>query len=242
MEPISNTTLLIGASSSFGLAIAKALTNDEQQLIITHNSEIGRNMLSEFNQTKSIKIFSLDVTDESLVTNFAKQLPQSVNNIIYSVSAPLSFKSFREETWADYEIHWQTQVKGLWFIIHEILLGEHNLKNIIAIGSTAAFSVPPARLSSYNTAKYALIGLMRSMAVELAPLKIAVNLISPGVTGQGISNIFPDKILELAKAQTPFKRLANADDVVLSVRFLLSQKEAFLTGLNIPLDGGLHMN
>ena len=91
----------------------------------------------------------------------------------------------------------------------------------------------------HATAKSALIGLTRTLARDLGPHGITVNLISPGMTLTDYSQSLPDDLKARVAAQTPLRRLATPDDVTGAVLFYASPLAGFVTGANIAPDGGL---
>ncbi|MBU1036476.1 SDR family oxidoreductase [Patescibacteria group bacterium] len=237
-------TFIIGATSTFGKATANELLNDGHDLLLTYFSK--ENELSDFKKIAKEKgseliILQLDVTNELQVNKIIEESPIKINNVVYSVSAPIEFKTINEENWDDFEKQLNVQIKGLWQIIKKLISDAHPLQSVVVIGSACLFNVPPARLTSYTVGKYGLLGLVRSLANEFSSRKITVNMISPGVSGEGLSSVYPQKFLELVKSQTPLKRLVKVKDVAYLVKFLLSKEAEYLTGLNIPIDGGIHM-
>ena len=108
---------------------------------------------------------------------------------------------------------------------------------IITIGSFAT-DKPNTQWSHYITAKSALIGLTKSLALEFAPLGININMISPSLLNTELTTNIPERTKLLTAAQTPLRRLANISDVAGAISFLASEKSDFLAGENIRINGG----
>jgi len=98
-----------------------------------------------------------------------------------------------------------------------------------------------------GAAKAAAESLVRALALELGPLGITVNGVSPGFTDtdssrmyveQALARDFAEAAAELANA-TPVRRIGTVDDVAGLVGFLVSEEAGFLTGQTIVLDGGI---
>ena len=87
---------------------------------------------------------------------------------------------------------------------------------------------------SYSVSKSALIGLTRHLANEWGQFGIRVNCISPG----GIENHQPDLFVNNYKKFTPLNKMASPSDVINAIEYLISEKSKYITGINLPVDGG----
>ncbi len=94
--------------------------------------------------------------------------------------------------------------------------------------------------SAYATAKGALMTLTRALAKELGPQGIRVNAVCPGLIGTSFHDIFSKPEGRKAVAgNTPLRREGKAEEVAAVVAFLASEDAAFLTGVNMDVNGGL---
>lgn len=93
-------------------------------------------------------------------------------------------------------------------------------------------------MSDYVSAKYALLGLSKALAVEWASDQIRVNAVSPGMIQTDLTQHYHDRIFKMEASRTPLKRIAQPSDVANSVAFLLSKDSSFLTGVNLFVTGG----
>ena len=94
-------------------------------------------------------------------------------------------------------------------------------------------------VSVYSAAKAGLEGLTRSLARELGPAGIRVNLVAPGYFESAMSEALADERRAQVVRRTPLGRLATTEDVTDAIRFLLSDKARFITGQTLVIDGGL---
>ncbi|MFG2279655.1 SDR family NAD(P)-dependent oxidoreductase [Streptomyces asoensis] len=109
--------------------------------------------------------------------------------------------------------------------------------SIVNVGSSAALTAhfPVA----YTTSKWALRGLSRVAALELGPRGIRVNTVHPGYIETGMTASAAPAFRAANVRETPLSRTGTVDDVTPLIVFLLSDESSFLTGADIPVDGGL---
>lgn len=100
------------------------------------------------------------------------------------------------------------------------------------------------QLSAYSTAKAAIAGLSRSLAVELAPDNIRVNYMCPGFIPTTLTNRYTEhpQVSKALLAQMPMRRFGTPEEVAKVALFLASDDSAYTTGEGIMVDGGMSLN
>jgi 3-oxoacyl-[acyl-carrier protein] reductase len=93
--------------------------------------------------------------------------------------------------------------------------------------------------ANYAAAKAGIIGLTKSLAKELGARGVRVNAIAPGYIDTPMTQALPEETRKMIVEATPLKSIGTADDVASAVVFLASPQARYLTGVTLPVDGGL---
>jgi len=96
----------------------------------------------------------------------------------------------------------------------------------------------PPSFAHYGAAKAGMIQLTRYLACELGPLAIRVNAISPGPFPSPDSRARYPKLMQNLKAKVPLGRLGEPEELAGAIAYLASDASRFVTGINLPVDGG----
>uniref|UniRef100_A0A7C3UKL7 3-oxoacyl-[acyl-carrier-protein] reductase n=1 Tax=Geoglobus ahangari TaxID=113653 RepID=A0A7C3UKL7_9EURY len=93
--------------------------------------------------------------------------------------------------------------------------------------------------ANYAASKAGLIGLTKALALELARYGIRVNAVAPGFTETDMTAKIPEKVREKILSRIPMKRFADPDEIAKVVVFLASDDASYITGVTIPVSGGM---
>ena len=93
--------------------------------------------------------------------------------------------------------------------------------------------------ANYAAAKAGIIGLTKSLAKELGSRGVRVNAIAPGYIDTPMTQALPEETRSMIVTATPLRRMGTTDDVAAAVVFLASPQARFITGVVLPVDGGL---
>ena len=111
---------------------------------------------------------------------------------------------------------------------------------IINITSVSGIMGNPGQ-ANYASAKAGLIGLTKTIAQELAGRGVTCNAVAPGFVATDMTAAMNEQVLTQAVSKVPMKRMAQPEDIAGVVAFLAGDEAAYITGVVIPVDGGLSM-
>lgn len=246
MQDNERVTIVTGASRGVGQAIAEALAATGGRVVIAYRAdhEAARSTVASVEQRGGQAVaVAADIAGADgpgAIVDAADRAFGRIDAIVHCATPHIDRKPFLDTPADEFRAFFDTYVIGLTELVRLTAPGmkERRHGRIVAILSSAIVEVPP-KLSAYTTAKHALLGLCRSLAVELGPWNITVNAVSPSlVIGRHADDLGAAGREAIAR-KTPLRRLAQADDVAQSVKFLLSDKAAFVSGANLPVTGGL---
>ncbi|MFF4584971.1 SDR family NAD(P)-dependent oxidoreductase [Streptomyces sp. NPDC001388] len=223
---LGKVVVVTGAAGGQGAAEAEALTREGARVIAT-------------DVTEAPGCRRLDVTSEKDWTELAAELREAygqvhglVNNA--GVTWRARIDAVRPEDMA--RVH-AVNVTGPLLGIRTLAPLMRPGASIVNVGSSAALTAhyPVA----YTASKWALRGLSRTAATELGPRGIRVNIIHPGFIETEMTASAAPAFRVANLRETPLGRTGTVEDVTPLVVFLLSDDSAFVTGAEIPVDGGL---
>lgn len=239
------TALIVGGTGGIGRAACIQLAKDGFNIIVHYhkNKKLADEIKSDVEKLKrKVLIVKADILNDLEIKDMISKSLRTFDQISIVVNCAAEVIpniKFQDLEWSDFQKQLDSNIKSTFTIVKEILpvMIKNGYGKIINIGS---FSIdkPNNEWASYITAKSALSGLTKSMAIEFAPKGIRVNLVTPSLINTELTADIPEKIKLLTAAQTPLRRLANTSDVAGAISFLASEKSDFITGENIRVNGG----
>ncbi len=142
--------------------------------------------------------------------------------------------------------HWQavlsTNLDSVFNVTRQVLDGmiERGFGRIVSISSVNGQKGQFGQ-TNYSAAKAGVHGFTMALAQEVADKGITVNTVSPGYVATDMTQAIPEEIRHVIVSQIPMKRMAQACEVAHVVAFLSADETAYITGANLPVNGGLYM-
>ena len=238
------TAVVTGATRGIGASIAKRLQDSGASLILTGTNKkqiASLNLKLEKNNIKNIRYEHIDFLDSATLSAFVEVLSRKKKIDICINNAGINIlNTFENISPADFENTFSVNCKAPFLICQAVaeVMKRNQYGRIVNISSIWSI-VTKAGRGSYTTAKSALVGLSRTMAVELAPHNILVNCVSPGFIKTELTdkNLTKSEQAELRKI-IPIQRFGNPDELAELVLFLASDVNTYITAQNIIADGG----
>lgn len=250
MKKLENKCAIItGGAGSIGITTAKLFLEQGAKVLLVDLDEKSLKEAIEELGNKNVSYCVADVTKSSDVKHYAEEASKLFGKVdiffnnagIEGVVKPIA--DYPEEIF-DKVI--AVNVKGVW-------LGNKYITSIMKEGGSIILSSSVAGLggtpnvSAYVISKHAVIGIMRNLALELAPLKIRVNTINPSPVDNRMmrsleEGFAPNHGTEAKKGfeQTiPLGRYAKPDEIAKLVLFLACDDSQFITGTTQVIDGGM---
>lgn len=238
---VGKTILITGASSGIGKATAIECSKMGAKIIITGRDEIRLNeTFSELEYNDNIQIIT-DLCEKDSLHNLVSKI-ESIDGIVHSAgitkNVPLQFateEKFKEVMNLNFFV--PTELTRL--LVKSKKLNKNG--SIVFISSVSGVLCSAPASSIYSASKGAINGLIKGIALDLAPKGIRVNSIIPGVVETNIfeSGVISEEQLDENKKMYPLKRFGKPNEIAYGVIYLLSDASSWTTGSNLLIDGGL---
>lgn len=241
---MKKVALITGSSRGIGRAEAIALAENGYAVCINYieNEAAAAETLALIqNAGNEAMCVKADVADKAAVSAMVREIEEKLGHVTLlvnnaGIAGQCLFQDISEEYW---QRMLDVNLSGSFNTIQAVLphmLHEHSgcIINTSSIWGQHGASCEVA----YSATKHAIIGLTRSLAMELAPSGIRVNCIAPGVIDTDMVKVLGDETLSSLADDTPMGRLGTAREIADIAVFLASDAASFMTGQVITADGG----
>jgi 3-oxoacyl-[acyl-carrier protein] reductase len=252
MEPVKKldrsvrgrAVLITGAASGMGRATAHVFAGEGAQVAVTDINEAGVARVVEEISSGTAQGWRLDIMDDAEIKRVVDEIAARFGRLDVLINNA-GFGGFSPLDNGDYEKIWDRSIAGLLTAQQRMIraalphLRKSDAARIVNIASTEGLGATPGD-SPYSVAKHGVIGLTRSLAVDLGPEGITVNCICPGPIRTALTEAIPEEHKTIfAKRRTALKRYGYPEEVAHMTFSLCLPAASYITGAVIPVDGGL---
>ncbi len=234
-----------GGGRGLGSAIVRVLAAAGQGVTFTYRSASNEadalvKELAAAYPKQTFAAHALDLSDKEAVEKFAKALAAEPPYSGFVHNAGQSYDSLAvmmDQTKAEaaMQVNFWSFTRFVNLLTRPMMRARYG--RIAVIGSVTALQANQGN-AAYAASKAALLGYMRTLAIEVARTGVTVNYVAPGFIDTAMMERYA-KFREQMEGQIPARRFATPEDVGNVVAFLLSPQSAYVTGAVLPVDGGL---
>lgn len=238
--------VVTGGGRGIGAAIALALGDQGARVVVNYREReaaadgVVRAITSAGGVAAAVQADVSTVEGANALAEAALERFGRVDVLVNNATPHIPRTPFLELDWDEVDRFWHTYVQSAFTLVRALVpsMQERGFGRIVNVLTTAIWGPPPAGTAGYVAAKSGLWGLMKAMAVELAPLGITVNAVSPSAVMTEQWDDVSDSGRRALSLRIPARRLPGPEEVAAAVVYLASNEAAYLTGANFPLAGG----
>lgn len=247
-------TLITGAASGIGRSVAllaAASKSDRACLLLVDRDVAGLEATASAARERGSHVVTIvaDLADPASVNAVVQAASQAFQGLdcVVSNAGILRAGDLKGIDLDAYEMGFRVNTRPTWLLgkaAHRMLAES---KGCMVATASIAGEHPAPSLATYSPSKAALIMLVRQMAIEWGPDGIRCNCVSPGATDTDMTKAAYGESAGPAQSENrrrreraiPLRRICKPDDVAQAVLFLASPAASMITGVNLPVDGGL---
>lgn len=240
--------LVTGGMGGLGEAIAIRLQEQGFRVAVTHspgNERVAGWLDAQRSSGRDFGAYAVDVADFASCQQCAEKVLAEIGPVDVlinnaGITRDTTFKKMTKETW---DAVLRTDLDSLFHMTKPFFAGmlERGWGRIVNVSSVNGCKGAYGQ-TNYSAAKAGIHGFTKALALECADKGITVNTVSPGYLDTAMVRAVPQEVLQSkVLPQIPMGRLGKPSEVAALIAFLCSDDAAFITGANISINGGQHM-
>lgn len=241
---IDQVAVITGGGQGIGRAVAEVLAGEGARVVISDvERDRAETTASEIRaQGHEALAFAVDVLDHGSLTTMAEAVVAAWGriDILVAVAGIYPYSAIEKLSGDEWDRVMGVNVKGALFATQACLpaMRERGYGRVVLMSSITGPITGQTGFAHYGASKAAMLGMMRSIAVEVATEGVTVNAVLPGnVRTEGFATIGPEHQRSMLAA-IPMGRLAEPEDIGWAVRILAAPESGYITGQTLIVDGG----
>lgn len=240
--------VIVGAAGGIGRAVALSQAAEGRRLSLIDIDQAGLQQIAALTRARgaAVSTLEIDVSTPQGAAECADRLEAigpAIDRFVHSAGITGPVAPIDEYPWNAFELTMRINVHGPFLILQRLipLMRLGHQPAAVLLGSTSSLR-GRAALSGYVASKHALLGLVRSVALDLADDPVRINAVLPGPVDTQLLRVLEEAAttsgLSMGRSASP-ALTARPDDVADSVDFLLSDRARHIRGAALVLDGGM---
>lgn len=243
---LRKTILITGASRGIGRALALSIDDPSYNIVINYEKEA--NLAKEVEnivKSKGINAISIqaDVADRIQVDKMFDIINETYGGVDILVNnAGIAFQKLSQDiSYEEWDRIFAVNVNGMFNTTKHCLNHMISKKSGVIVNVASIWGQTGGSMEThYSATKGAIIAYSKSLAMELAPSGIRVNVVAPGAVDTDMLKNLPKDALDNFAKDVPLQRLGHVDDIANAIKFLISDKSSYITGQVLAVNGGYY--
>ncbi|MBP1925138.1 3-oxoacyl-[acyl-carrier protein] reductase [Sedimentibacter acidaminivorans] len=241
----NRVAVVTGSTKGIGLSIAKRLAKEGVKVVVTSRNigKINEAVAEIKNEGGEAFGLKCDVTNREEVKALGEKVIEKygsidilVNNA--GITKDSSFKKMTDEQWDEVL---DSDLKSVFIVTQELskYMELNRYGRILNLSSVVGLSGNYGQ-SNYSAAKAGIIGLTKTLAMELGKKGITVNAIAPGFIETAMTQEIPENIRMEIVASIPVGRPGSPEDIAAATAYLVSEEAGFISGVTLSVNGAMY--
>ncbi|SNT11317.1 SDR family NAD(P)-dependent oxidoreductase [Rhodococcoides kyotonense] len=240
--------VVTGASSGLGAAYAIALAESGASLVLGARREDKLNMTADAVRAVGADVVTAvtDVVspdDCTALVDAGMSRFGRIDALVNNAGTGGEYHRVDEDTPDHFRRVVETNLHGSYWMVQactRVMLPGSAIVNISSVMALTTARMPAA---AYSASKAAILGMTRDLAAQLGPRGIRVNAVLPGVFPSEATEHYSENYKrKIVDARIPIGRIGDPTDIAAAVVFLVSDAANYITGVSLPVDGGILVN
>lgn len=241
----NRVAVVTGSTQGIGFAIAKRLAKEGVKVVVTSRNidKVNKAVYEINNEGGEAFGLKCNVTSREEVKALGEKVIEKYGSIDIlinnaGITKDSSFKKMTDEQWDEVL---NSDLKSVFIVTQELskYMELNKYGRIINLSSVVGLSGNYGQ-SNYSAAKAGIIGLTKTLSMELGKKGITVNVIAPGFIETAMTNEIPEKIRTEIIASIPVGRPGSPEDIAAAAAFLASEEAGFISGVTLSVNGAMY--